>query len=73
MFWGLLLLLIMSDHTESNNTPAVNENNYFLRLKTKEKNMKMDKRLKQAIWKNLIYFVSAAEPYTIIVRFGYAP
>ena len=57
MFWGLLLLLIMSDHTESNNTPAVNENNYFLRLKTKEKNMKMDKRLKQAIWKNLIWKV----------------
>lgn len=25
MFWGLLLLLIMSDHTESNNTLAVNE------------------------------------------------
>lgn len=49
------------------------KNDYFFRLKTKEKNMKMDKRLKQAIWKNLIYFVSAAEPYTIIVRFGYAP
>lgn len=33
------------------------KNNYFLRLKTKEKNMKMDKRLKQAIWKNLIWKV----------------
>ena len=33
------------------------KNNYFLRLKTKEKNMKMDERLKQAIWKNLIWKV----------------
>ena len=33
------------------------KNNYFLRLKTNEKNMKMDERLKQAIWKNLIWKV----------------
>lgn len=58
MFWGLLLPLIMSDHTESNNTLAVNEKKIISSgWKLKKKNMKMDKRLKQAIWKNLIWKV----------------